>query len=198
MTSRRQIVLAMVASLSLFGCGKNRMAAAPEAPTPTPAAAAVASPSGKAVVVFMASTLHGLPRPSVFDITAEPPVLVGIVPPGTKVAYTTDPGVRRFMVLGDLADFMDATLLPGKTYYVRFSSQIGSWKPRFSLVPVVKTEPDEPLGRELASTSSITTTPASLDWAQHNMPSIQAKKSKSLPSWLAGSSKPTLNADDGR
>jgi len=38
----------------------------------------------------------------VFDISVEPPSLVGIVPSGTKVAYTTDPGVRRFMVLAAL------------------------------------------------------------------------------------------------
>lgn len=192
MTSRRQIVLTLFVSMSLFGCAKERMAAIPDSQ------AVITSPPNKAVVVFMASTLHGLPRPSVFDITVEPPLLVGIVPPGTSVAYTTDPGVRRFMVLGDLADFMDATLLPGKTYYVRFSSQIGTWKPKFSFVPVAKTETDQALTGELAYTQSITTTAASLEWAQHNMPSIQAKKARSLPSWLAGSNKPTLNADDGR
>jgi hypothetical protein len=120
----------------------------------------------------MASTLHGIPKPSVFDISAEPPALVGIVPPGAKVAYTTDSGVRRFMVLGEAADFMDATLVAGKTYYVRFTSQTGAVKPRFSFDPVAKTTTDEALRKELASTSWVANSADSLNWARNNMPSI--------------------------
>ena len=160
--------------------------------------AMITVPPNKAVVVFMASTLHGIPKPSVFDISVEPPSLVGIVPSGTKVAYTTDPGVRRFMVLGESADFMDATLLAGKTYYVRFTSRTGGWKPGFSFDPVAKTDTDEALGKELVSTSWVANTADSLEWARHNMPSVQAKVAKYLPPWLTRPNKPTLNANDGR
>ena len=42
---------------------------------------------------------------------------IGILSGKTKVAHLTEPGEKLFMVIGENADFMKATLEAGKTYY---------------------------------------------------------------------------------
>jgi hypothetical protein len=78
--------------------------------TKTAASMALAAPtSDKAVVVFLRpSNLGGAIQASVFDVSRGAPSFIGIVSAGTKLAYATAPGLRRFMVIGESADFMDA------------------------------------------------------------------------------------------
>jgi hypothetical protein len=193
MTSPRQILLVLIASLTLFGCASTQMAAIPDSQD------LITPPLGKAVVVFMRPSFFASAiRSSVFDVSVEPPVLVGIVSAKKKVAYTTDLGARRFMVIGESADFMDATLLAGKTYYAYITPRMGWWKARFSLEPVAKAETEKELTKDLASSSWVANTADSLEWAQTHLPSIQAKENEYLQPWLAKSERPTLNPDDGR
>jgi hypothetical protein len=194
MDFRRQTLLILIASSTLLGCfASKQMAAIPDSQ------ALIAPPTSKAVVVFMRpSSFGGAVQSSVFDVSTDPMTLVGIVSAKTKVAYTTDPGVRRFMVIGETAEFIDATFLAGKTYYARVTPHWGAWKARFSLDPVEQAKTGKQLDEDLARTSWVANTPASLEWAQANMPSIQAKETKYFQPWLTGSEKPTLHADDGR
>ncbi|MGA2410811.1 MAG: hypothetical protein ABSG46_10555 [Candidatus Binataceae bacterium] len=158
-------------------------------------------PPGKAMVVFMRPSLIGSALKSpVFDVSVEPPVLVGIVSAKKKVAYITDPGVKRFMVvdLAEKAEFMDATLLAGKTYYACIIPRIGLWLGRFSFEPIGQAVTDKKLDDDLADTSWVANTPASFEWAQVHAQSIQAKQDEYLQPWLDEPDKPTLYAADGR
>jgi hypothetical protein len=160
--------------------------------------ALTAPPPSKAVIVFMrlsSSACVGL-QSSVFDVSVEPPSFVGILAAEQKIAYTTDPGVRHFMAIGNGSmDFMDATLLAGKTYYARVTPHWGVLKGRFSLDPVPKAETEEELDEDLASATWVVNNAASLKWAQNHLPGIEEKY---VPLGLTGSEKPTLTADDGR
>lgn len=113
-------VVLIVASL-LSACASSRMVDLAQPPL------AVAQPvAGTATVVFMRPSLFGgAIQSSVFDITDGGDSLVGIVSAGKKVAASTAPGHRRFMVIGESADFMDAELAAGKTYHARVEPRLG-------------------------------------------------------------------------
>jgi hypothetical protein len=59
------------------------------------------------------------------------------------MVYDVPPGPRKFMVYSEAADFMDAKLAPGKTYYSVVAPRMGAWKARFSLWPVKQTSANE-------------------------------------------------------
>lgn len=177
----------------LSACASDRMRALDRAP------ALVTSPAAdKATLVFFSpfSDVGGAMRSSVFDISDGRMDLIGIVAAGRKVAYGSNTGRRRFMVIGESADFMEADLLPGKTYHARIVTRLGAWKARFSLVPVVSSDPK--LEGELNACKWVENSPASYAWAQDNMPSIRAKLAKYLPEWERKAAKPFLAASDGR
>jgi len=153
-----------------------------------PARAATSAATGdKAVVVFMRpSRLGGAIQSSVFDVTQpanQTDKLVGIVSSGTKVAYVTEPGEHLFMVVGENADFMTATLAGGKTYYVLVSPRMGWWKARFSLEPVHEAELGSSEFKEWNGTELVENTAASTAWAKENWESIQDKKVDYLQTW---------------
>lgn len=141
---------------------------------------------GKSVVIFLRPESLGYQiQSSVFEIKGKLPALVGIIAAETKLAYRLDPGPHLFMVVGESADFMTADLAPNKIYYARVEPRMGVWKARFSF---------DPVHEEKVTTSDLTDwledcrwvekTAESLDWAQENMPSIQAKLDKYYPVWL--------------
>ena len=73
---------------------------------------------GQSQVVFIRSAfLAKAIQASVYDITSGTPEFIGIVSNDTKVSYMTSPGEHMFMVVGESADFLKATVLEGKTYY---------------------------------------------------------------------------------
>lgn len=90
----------------------------------------------KAVIVFLRpSGYGGGVQSSVYDVS-KGQEFVGIVSAGTKVAHAVTPGKYLFMVIGENADFMDAEVEAGKTYYVLVSPRTGFFKARFSLLPI--------------------------------------------------------------
>src|SRR5690348_12397408 len=92
---------------------------------------------GKALVVFMRPSMLGFAiQSSVYDTHGAGNEFIGIVSAKTKVAYQAAPGNHLFMVIGENADFMNADLQAGKTYYVLVSPRMGAWKARFSLLPI--------------------------------------------------------------
>src|SRR3954466_9873239 len=83
----------------------------------------------EATIVFMRSSFMGSAiSASVFDVSQGSSKFIGIVQNGTKVAYSVPPGEHVFMVASESADFMKATLLPGKTYYALVTPRVGAWK----------------------------------------------------------------------
>jgi hypothetical protein len=161
---------------------------------------ALAPPSGKAMVVFMRPSGLGFAiASSVYELRSEGDVFVGIVPAKRKLAFVTDPGTTRFMVVSEAADFMAADLEAGKTYYALVTPRMGVWKARFSLRPVTA---DELKGTQFGDWEAdcrwIENTSASQAWAKQHWDDIQSKKVEYLQKWEPRTDKPTLHASDGR
>lgn len=190
------LIVSLLSVLSLTSCASKYMKAA------GPDALAGYMPSaGDATVVFMRpSSFGGAIQSSVFDVTTEKNVFVGIVSSSAKVAYRTTPGVKTFMVVGESADFMKAELAAGKVYYALVTPRMGVWKARFSLRPVHK---EELSGDEFKGWNNgcelVENTPESFKWAKDNAPSIQEKRIEYFEKWMSKSEseRPFLKTEDG-
>jgi hypothetical protein len=171
----------------------------------TPPQEAPTAKADEAMVVFMrASYVGSAISASVFDVTgAGQPTFIGIVNNGTKIAYPVKPGEYTFMVVSEAADFLQAKVAAGKTYYAMVTPRMGMWKARFSFRPVRGSELG---GSEFAGWSSgtqyVSNTPQSRNWAASNAADISQKRASYWADW---SSKPaderasqTLTPEDGR
>lgn len=98
---------------------------------------AVDDTEGVAMVVFMRSSFVGAAiKTSVYEVTSGETRFIGIMKNKTKIEYETSPGKHTFMVVSEAADFLEANLEAGKTYYSMVTPRTGAWKARFSLIPV--------------------------------------------------------------
>ena len=163
---------------------------------------AVKPEPGKAMVVFMRpSGLGYAVQSSVFEVKDNQALLVGIVAAKTKVAHQATPGKHLFMAIGESADYMEADLLPDRTYYVQVSPRMGLWKARFSLDPVSGATVDSGVFKnEFAECGWVEKNEQSDAWARENMPSVLEKHAKYFKDWQAtpAANRPTLVSQDGR
>ena len=185
----------------LGGCASPVMKVSPEA--------SYAPTSDKALIVFLRpSTLGGAIQSSVYDISGSTDRFIGIVSAKTKTAYLTEPGRKTFMVVAENADFMEATLDAGKTYYALVSPRMGVVSARFSLLPIhndttskYRTESNE-FKDWVTSTHYVENTDASHAWYAQNKADVLAKKADYLQKWNKMLPKDkavlTLHASDGR
>jgi hypothetical protein len=165
------------------------------------APSAAAGPDAK--VVFVRPTYFvGDPIPaSVFDVTDPGEAkFIGILNRKTRVEYPVKPGLHTFMIVSEAADFLQAHIVGGKTYYALVTPRPGAWRARFSLVPVRQNEQRVQKWEE--EIPLVANTARTLDWARKNARSVEGKRDKYWPEW---SSKPedqrlaqTLMAEDGR
>ena len=133
-------LLTIVVVSALVGCGGGAQM--------TPSGEAPVIRQGESMVVFMRpSGFGGAIAASVFDVSGPDNKFVGIVNAGTKVAYPVAPGQYTFMVVSESADFLQATVASGNTYYALVTPRVGVWKARFSFRPVRRLELD---GNEFA------------------------------------------------
>lgn len=146
--------------------------------------------AGKAQVVFIRSAFVGQAiQASVYDVTSGAPEFIGIVSNDTKISYMTSPGEHMFMVVGESADFLKASVVEGKTYYTVVSPRMGFWKARFSMHPVrnddtAKFKYDSKDFKEmLADSKFVKSGPKAEQWAINNSNSISSKMNKYLPEW---------------
>ena len=157
---------------------------------------------GKALVVFMRpSTLGFAIQSSVFDVKNDQPELIGIVAAKAKVAYQATPGKHLFMVIGESADYMDADLLPDRTYYAQVTPRMGLWKARFSLEPVKPATLETATFKgEFTDCVWVEKTSESAAWARENMGSVLSKHTEYFKEWNAAPAdkRPTLTREDGR
>lgn len=188
----------IVLGLLLSGCAgsvKNMRELPADAPAATPQA-------GEAMVVFMRPSGVGFAvQSSVFEIVNDTPKLVGIVAAKTKVAYRTQPGKHLFMSVGENADFLNADLAAGKTYYAYVSPRIGMWKARFVLEPkTLKDQADPAFASDLADCKWVEVSAESTSWLNENLGSIQSKRAEYYADWQAkpADEKLKLEAADGR
>jgi hypothetical protein len=181
----------LVIGFALASCASSRMVDIPEpAYVNTPRA-------DQATIVFLRpSTLGFAVQSAVFDVTDNPPTFVGIVSSKKKIAMSTTPGRHRFMVVSEAADFMDAELSAGKTYYALVTPRMGMWRARFSLRPMSGGSPD--LVGYLKDTNWVENTADSQAWAKSNLDSVLAKKAEYIGEWEAKQDKPILHDGDGQ
>lgn len=194
------VVLLLPLSL-LGGCvaTSSYMAKTSAAPQPT---------SDKALVVFMRPSRYGGGiQASVYDTRNGSNDFIGIVSAKTKIGYLATPGQHLFMVIGENADFMNADLQAGKTYYVLVSPRMGAWKARFSLLPIhndasakYNTQSTD-FAQWQQETSYVQTTPGANAWYQSHAADIAAKQADYMRKWNAASAAQkaelTLHANDG-
>lgn len=126
---------------------------------------------------------------SLYDVTGGKTQFIGIMANGTKIAYPTVPGHRVFMVVSEAADFLEADLAPGKTYYAMVTPRMGLWKARFSLWPVGR-DPNAKYSSQssdfkdwIADTQLVTNSPKSLNWFERTQRSVEAKRAEYWPVW---------------
>ena len=186
------IMMVILGMTMLAGCaGSSGMATVAE-----PRAVVAAEPD-KATIVFYrggnsADTNHAL----LFDDSTNPPLLIGIINAGTKIAFVSDPGPRRFMVFNERPDFMEAELTPGKTYYVEVApTGRGTWKERFGLNPR-RGNPD--VMTQLSVLSWVENTPQSQNSVAPHMSGIMRRREVALPKWERRRDRPILKADYGQ
>lgn len=127
----RPLVLLLPLLLMMGGCAVKSNYMQPVESKPVQA-----SPD-QALIVFMRPSLYGgAIQASLFTVDDGVEDFIGVSSAKTKIAYPVAAGEHRFMVIGESADFMDATVEAGKTYYAIVSPRMGFWKARFSLYPV--------------------------------------------------------------
>ena len=191
----RSFVLAGLVLL-LSGCAGRivRMESMPAEASPTPL-------PGKAMVVFIRGRDSALVQSTVYEVKGTEVEMIGIVAAKTKVAYQVDPGKRMFMAVGETADFMNADVQAGRTYYVNVAPHLGNWKARFALDPIHRAQLDSAEFKSAFSdTRWVMKTAATDVWFAANRSSIQSKRSESYSNWLKTpeNERAALRADDGR
>jgi hypothetical protein len=164
--------------------------------------------AGKAMLVIMRPSYSGgAIASSVYDITGDQTKLIGVLGPKDKIAYQVEPGAHRFMVVSENADFMEATLDAGKTYYAVVRARPGLWKARFSLLPIHSTSGDQYnlLDPEFqtwkAATEWVERTERADAWFTEHHANIEEKRNDYLVKWdrMAPNDKAelVLHAEDG-
>jgi hypothetical protein len=138
-------------------------------------------------IVFMrTSKLGGTVAASVFDVSGPDAKFVGIVNHGERVAHAVKPGDYTFMVIGESADFMQARILPGRTYYAVVTPRVGVWKARFSFRPVRQSEVESSdFAGWSAGTRFVENTAETRAWAAQNASEIAAKRAQYWPDWMS-------------
>jgi len=152
---------------------------------------------GKALVVlFLASKRSG----GTHATLADDGTFITHLVKRTCFFYQAEPGHRIFSVVGEAADFLEADLEAGKTYYILVAPRMGAWKARFSLVAF--TEEFKDWGKRedwLKSCKVVTPTPRALEWAEDKKAELEEKRERYFAKWQEKpeAEKPRLVAEDG-
>lgn len=198
---KARLILTLAAVALASGCASSRMIDAPQQELVAPSA-------DKAQVVFLRSSFVGSAIQAViYDATDGGAEFIGILSNGKMLAHEVDPGKHVFMVVSEAADFMEANLVGGKTYYAVVTPRMGAWRARFSMVPVRHGGPgefqyDSDQFRGWIKESEFSqNTPESYAWAEENRSSVLTKQSEYWQVWQQKSpqdmAERTMNPDDG-
>ena len=168
---------------------------------------------GKAMIVFLREPKLALqasaPKTSLFLVHAdgEGQDFIGILLQGKKIAYNVEPGDHLFMIVGEAADFLEAHMEAGKTYYAVVEKRWGVTRPRYSLWPVS----DHPGDQHAVAVSDMAKLRAKCEWLEpgdrdrdwyaENKGSVDHKRAGYLKKWNAreeeGAEHHKLSREDG-
>ena len=194
-------VLALLGTVLLSGCVNNPM-------TPVADQTLQQAPADAVQVVFMRDAYAGKAIiSSLYDVTDGKTKFIGVMANGTKIVHPTTPGKHTFMVVSEAADFMEADLQAGKTYYALVTPRMGLWKARFSLWPI-SNEPGAAHSLQsknfkewVEDTDLVTNSPKSLAWYERVKASVENKRAEYWPVWQEKSAQAiaerTLKPTDG-
>lgn len=190
MKSVIKLAIILAALLLMAGCASPHMAVIKDANMankPQP---------GKALVVFL--------RPARFlgdgnlAFLYDGDKYVGTSASKTKIPYQADPGKHLFMVVGESADFMEADLAEGRTYYAVVQIRPGLFGGRFSLQPQNAQMDNSKIQAWLKVMRPMEPAPAGLKYAGKIADNSKAKKEKYLPAFeKKGADKTVLKRESG-
>lgn len=194
----RLIILSL--ALLVVGCASNPMLVA------TNQTVSIVEQDKSQVVFMRSSFVGGAINSSIYDVTSGVPEFIGIVANDTKIAYKTTPGKHIFMVVSEAADFMEANIKAGKTYYSLVTPRMGFWKARFSLWPI-KNDANAEYNLDskdfkswYMNTKLVENSDKSNLWFSKNKNSVASKYAEYWPVWLqksvADKAKRTLMPED--
>jgi hypothetical protein len=193
-------LLAAITILLISGCATTKMVVASNQEMLIP-------DQDTSQVIFLRSSFVGSAiQASVFDVTTGEPDFIGILSNESKLAWTGAPGQHVFMVVSEAADFMEANLDGGKSYYAMVTPRMGAWKARFSMHPVRASggnfqHTSDEFKTWLENSNFVENTPESEAWFNENRDSIKSKQADYWAVWQkktdADRAERTLNAEDG-
>jgi len=114
--------------------------------------------------------------------------------------YQAEPGHHMFSVVGEAADFLEADLAAGKTYFVQVAPRTGFWKARFSILPFTEQSKNwDKHDSWLSSCRVVVPTERAFEWAKEKEEELAAKRKNYLVKWNAkpDAEKPRLAPEDG-
>ena len=191
----------ILVAMTMLGCAAVQM---------TPVSDQVSTSMAQDVsrVVFMRYSFVGSAiASSVYDVTGGDIEFIGVLNNETKISYQTSPGKHVFMVVSEAADYMEADLLGGKTYYSMVTPRFGAWKARFSMWPIRTggegkyfTESDN-FKKWVNNTKLVENNEKTQQWFENNKESIKEKHDRYWPTWESNSPEETasrtLRPEDG-
>ena len=198
----KSLQLLLTTAVLLAGCATTKMVEAPDQ-TFDPV-----RDENRARVVFLRSSFVGSAiQASIYDVTGGDPEFIGIISSGMRLAHEVDAGSHVFMVVSEAADFMEANLSGGLTYYAVVTPRMGAWRARFSMWPVRNGQPGEfdltsdRFAELLEKTRLVTNTAESEQWFVENAASVRDKQTRYWEVWQQKSpsdlAERTLNPADG-
>jgi len=141
-------------------------------------------------VVFMRYSAVGAAiKATVYEITDDKTIFIGIMKNKTKINYPTTAGTHTFMVVSEAADFMEADLAAGKTYYAMVTPRTGAWKARFSLIPIRNggstdfSTDSKKFEKWTSKTTLVTTDDEARAWYEAHKDSVDKKHAKYWSKW---------------
>ena len=185
-------LLAMAGALLLLGgCAMKPSTEGAMSKMMQPMATVAEQAPDKARIIFLRPSAFGwLIDAPVFYLNGDEEQLLGISTYGTRIDHMVAPGKHLYMVIGESADFMEAEVEAGKTYYALVTPRMGVWKARFSLHPVHRESSFEfnlqhkEFSGWLNGAKPVSLLPSALDWQRKNQTSIDEKRAEDYPEWL--------------
>jgi len=174
----------------------RQTAAASFAPIAAPVTAASVDGSSKLVFMRVSKQSSGIDA-MLFDVTdAGGPRFIGTVGAAAKLSYPLNPGLYTFMVVGETAEFMQANIAGGKTYYALVIPKAGA--KRYAIEPVRQNE----IGGKEFATWDRGTKPMSGGAGTYNAADAAEKRSRHWSEWVRKAESEraelTINTEDGR
>ncbi|HTO51921.1 MAG TPA: hypothetical protein VMR50_00930 [Myxococcota bacterium] len=142
-------------------------------------------PPGDSLIVFVrADEDRAGTQATIYEIADDGDHFVGVSSGSTRLQWAMNPGTHLFMVLGEAADFLRASVAPDKTYYMQVMPRFGFFKARFSFRPVRREELGGPEWMKWQQLELVRCGIDCSSWVRSNVNSIQRHKDEDLRQWL--------------